>query len=91
MFSTNENKKAINISQLLYFKLLEKLRSEKQVEEQLKNTPEGQTLIVEKSWNKAFKKTAGVKIKDDPKLLKKSIKREERAKKEKWRCETTDN
>ncbi|KAK3920310.1 Surfeit locus protein 6-like protein [Frankliniella fusca] len=65
-------------------KILEKLKEKKETLKKLKD--EGQEAKVlelkqKEAWSNAFKKAEGVKIKDDPELLKKTLKREETKKK----------
>lgn len=65
-----------------YKKLLKKLQEEKEKKEQLKQSePEKATELELKSkWKTAIDKAAGVKIKDDVQLLKKSVKKLEKMK-----------
>ncbi|KAE8751291.1 hypothetical protein FOCC_FOCC001862 [Frankliniella occidentalis] len=65
-------------------KILEKLKEKKETLKKLKD--EGQEAKVleikqKEAWSNALKKAEGVKIKDDPELLKKTLKREESKKK----------
>jgi len=54
----------------------------KQKMEELKGTEEGKKFKEDVAWDTMLKRAQGVKVKDDPKKLKKSIKREEGKKKE---------
>lgn len=71
-------------------KMLKKIekRNEKLKELEMKGEMEKLTEIREKmAWNKALNKSEGVKVKDNPELLKKTIKRERKQKqksKKKW-------
>ena len=66
-----------------YVRLLKKAEKHKQELTDLKEKdPEkAQQVITKETWQKAFQKAQGVKIKDDPELLKKSMKREKQKKK----------
>lgn len=72
------------------YKILKKIekRNEKLKELEMKGEVEKLTEIREKvAWNKALNKSEGVKVKDNPELLKKTIKRERKQKqksKKKW-------
>jgi len=47
---------------------------------ELKNSQEGRDLLKKIKWDKALLKATGVKVKDDEKLLRKSVKRRKAAK-----------
>lgn len=60
----------------------------------LSQTPEGQEMIKTQNWDNAMKKASGEKIKDDPKLLKKTLKRQENKKKKsakEWKHRLNEN
>lgn len=63
--------------------LLKKAEKKKEKLEKLKNMdPEKAELVVEKEkWKKVIQKSEGIKLKDDPKLLQKTLKKEEKKKK----------
>ena len=64
------------------YQLLEIAEKKKEKINQMKSEDISKAKQIEKeiSWDNALKKSEGVKIKDDPKLLKKSIKRKEKLK-----------
>jgi hypothetical protein len=55
--------------------LLKEAQAKKERLEELKRTPEGQKLVTEGAWDKLMVKAAGKKVRDDPKLLKRAMKR----------------
>jgi len=57
--------------------LLQKAMEKQRLLEELKDTEEGKTLKKDDAWNNMMKRAQGEKVKDDPKKLKKSIKRVE--------------
>lgn len=71
-------------------KILEKLKEKKETLKKLKNEgQEAKALEIKQkdAWTNALKKAEGIKVKDDPELLKKTLKREEAKKKQsakKW-------
>ncbi|KAG8200514.1 hypothetical protein JTE90_000591 [Oedothorax gibbosus] len=69
-------------------KLLEKAEKKKEKLENLKtvNPEKAQSVEEKEKWKKAILKSENVKIKDDPQLLKKSIKREEKIKQKKGKA-----
>lgn len=72
--------------------LLEKAEAHRTRVEALKGTEEGEQVRGEHDWDAALRRATGEKVRDDPKLLKRSIKREERSKKKsatKWRDRET--
>ncbi len=72
--------------------LLEKAEAHRSRVEALKGTEEGEKVRGEHDWDAALRRATGEKVRDDPKLLKRSIKREERSKKKsatKWRDRET--
>ncbi|KAF8781558.1 surfeit locus protein 6 homolog [Argiope bruennichi] len=86
-FSENglEEKKKSEFSGKKYKKLLKKAEEKKEKIEKLKEiNPEKATTVEQKEkWKKALLKSENVKIKDNPELLKKSLKRQEKIKKKK--------
>lgn len=60
--------------------LLRKAEAEKQRLQELAQTPEGAQVVKEKEWEKMMAKAEGEKIKDDPAMLKKTIKKKEKKK-----------
>lgn len=66
-----------------YVRLLAKVEKHKQhlTELKEKNPEKAQEVITKEKWQKAINKAEGVKIKDDPELLKKSMKRQQAHKK----------
>ncbi|CAL1262973.1 unnamed protein product [Larinioides sclopetarius] len=86
-FSENgmEEKKKSEFSGKKYKKLLKKAEEKKEKIQKLKEVdPEKATTVEEKEkWKKAILKSENVKIKDNPELLKKSLKRQEKIKKKK--------
>lgn len=61
-------------------KTLAKLQRQQAYEKKLEGTETGEQLKEDKAWSKTFKRLEGEKVKDRADLLKKSIKREESAK-----------
>uniref|UniRef100_A0A7S1XG61 Ribosomal RNA-processing protein 14/surfeit locus protein 6 C-terminal domain-containing protein n=1 Tax=Compsopogon caeruleus TaxID=31354 RepID=A0A7S1XG61_9RHOD len=61
-------------------KQLSKALKAKEGEARLAHTPEGKQILLERKVAMAMRKTRGEKVRDDPTLLKKSIKREARKK-----------
>ena len=78
--STENNKKKTKKKNM--YQLLEIAEKKKEKINQMKSEDISKAKQVEKeiSWDNALKKSEGIKIKDDPKLLKKSIKRKEKLK-----------
>lgn len=60
-------------------KQLAKLLREREYEQKLQGTEQGERLKEDKAWTKSFKRVEGEKVKDRVDLLKKTIKREEAA------------
>ena len=60
--------------------LLKEAEAKKRRLEELKKTPEGQKLVTEGAWDKLMMKATGAKTRDDPKLLKRAIKRKQTSK-----------
>ncbi len=60
--------------------LLKKAERNQQRIEELKKTDEGKALVEAKGWSKALKQAAGEIVMDDPKLLRKKLKKKEKAK-----------
>lgn len=75
--NNNKKKKKKNM-----YQLLEIAEKKKEKINQMKSEDISKAKQIEKeiSWDNALKKSEGLKIKDDPKLLKKSIKRKEKLK-----------
>lgn len=75
--------------------LLKKAEKKREKLEKLKEEdPEKAEFVAEKErWKKAIQKSEGLKVKDDPYLLKKTVKREEKEKKKKakvWKVRTEE-
>lgn len=75
--------------------LLKQAEKKKEKLEKLKEAdPQKAELVVEKEkWKKAIQKSEGIKVKDDPKLLKKSLKLEQKKKKKstkEWKQRTEE-
>ncbi|GFU33057.1 surfeit locus protein 6-like protein [Nephila pilipes] len=81
----SEEKKKSEFSGKKYKKLLKKVEQKNEKIEKLKQEDAGKAAIVEEKekWKKAILKAENVKVKDDPKLLMKSMKKEEKIKKKK--------
>lgn len=62
-------------------KLLKEAEQMKLLEEKLKETEEGKKMLEEQKWKKLMDKATGIKLKDDPKLLKKTLKQKQKKKK----------
>ncbi|KAJ0405329.1 hypothetical protein ATCC90586_008142 [Pythium insidiosum] len=76
-----ETKKTRNGQALRGIKnLLKKAERNQQRMEELKKTEEGKALVQAKNWNKALKQAAGEVVMDDPKLLRKKLKKKEKQK-----------
>jgi hypothetical protein len=60
--------------------LLKKAERNQQRMDELKKTDEGKALVEAKQWDKALKQAAGEVVLDDPKLLRKKLKKKEKAK-----------
>jgi len=60
--------------------LLEKTMEKQRLLEELKDTEEGKNMKKEVAWDTMMKRAVGEKVKDDPKKLKKSLKRVEHKK-----------
>ncbi|TMW58754.1 hypothetical protein Poli38472_006899 [Pythium oligandrum] len=60
--------------------LLKKAERNQQRIEELKKTDEGKALVQAKGWTKALKQAAGEAVLDDPKLLRKKLKKKEKQK-----------
>ena len=61
--------------------LLQRAKENKEKLQQLQGTKEGDELKQQHDWDAAMRRAQGEKVRDDPKLLKKSLKRRQRAKK----------
>jgi len=61
--------------------LLEKAEAHRETLESLKGSAEAETVKKDHDWEAALRRASGEKVKDDPKLLRRSIKRQERSKK----------
>jgi len=60
--------------------LLKAAEEKKARVEELKQTEEGQNLITKGAWKSALAKASGHTVRDDPKLLKKAVKKEQKKK-----------
>lgn len=65
-----------------YKTLLEKVQKQKEKIDKLKekDAEKAKQLVEKMQWNKAIQKAEGIKVKDDPELLKRSLKRKEKMK-----------
>ena len=68
-----------------YKKLLEKAKKDKEKMEKLKEEDEdkAKTVMEKNAWKSVLQKAEGVKVRDDPELLKKASKRKDKIKKKK--------
>lgn len=80
---SEKNKKEESGSKKNYKKLLEKVEKERNELKELKKSDidAAHTKQQKLAWNNALQKAEGVKVKDDPELLKKTIKKQEKLKK----------
>lgn len=62
-------------------RLLESAEERRSKLEALRGTKEGAQLKAEHDWDAAMRRATGEKVRDDPKLLRRTLKREERKKK----------
>jgi len=60
--------------------LLQEAEQKMLLMEKIKNTEEGKKLLQDESWKKVYMKATGQKVKDNPKLIKQSMKKEEKKK-----------
>jgi len=93
---SEKNKKEESGSKKNYKKLLEKVEKERSELKELKKSDidAAHSKQQKLAWNNALQKAEGVKVKDDPELLKKTIKKQEKLKKKsskEWADRTEKN